>query len=118
LFTFRFLSRPEFGDIAVSYHYKQANNILASIWGMISVGSLPIIRKSEVSDVISFVTRAVIEDQRTLSALKYINGWKDLENVIAKNGTAQATMELRSLDWLEEHGAYLPDHIDMYCIIW
>jgi len=93
-----------FGDIAVSTNYAESNGLLASIWALTSVGDEPVLEKDEVFDVMSFAKKNIVNDPRTLSALQKVNTWQDLERVVFRNGTALATMDLRSLEWLEEHG--------------
>lgn len=102
MFPFRFVAREgEFGAIAISESYATSDNILSSIWSLTSLDS-----EDKVSDMISMVKSTVVKDARTLSALSPIHSSEDLEKAVSRNGTALATMELRSLEWLEENGKF------------
>lgn len=100
VFPCRFVAREgEFGAIAISESYAASDNILSSIWSLASLNS-----EDKVSDMISMVKSTVVKDARSLSALSSIHSSEDLEKAVSRNGTALATMELRSLQWLEENG--------------
>ncbi len=87
----------------MSTNYDESNSLLASIWAL----SLTVLQKHEIDDVLSFTKKKLLKDPRTLSALKDINDQKDLDRVYTKNGTALASMDFRSLEWLEEFGKFL-----------
>jgi hypothetical protein len=78
--------------------------MLAAVWALSSAGGKEVFEKDEVTDIISFVKTKLVQEPRTRSALQNVSTWADLEQVVARNGTALATMELRSLEWFEEHG--------------
>ena len=42
--------------------------------------------------------------RRTLGALAAVQTYGDLEQVVERNGTAEATVEAKSQEWLEENG--------------
>lgn len=78
--------------------------MLAAIWALSSMGGKAVFEKDEVFDVISFAKTKLVQEPRTRNALKTVSTWDDLQRVVARNGTALATMELRSEEWFEEHG--------------
>lgn len=102
----RFYARTEFGDIAVSTNYADSNRMLAAVYALSSAGGKEVFEKDQVTDIISFVKTKLVQEPRTRSALQNVITWDDLERVVVRNGTALATMELRSLEWFEEHGKY------------
>lgn len=44
------------------------------------------------------------DHHRTRMALEPIQSMDDIRHILGRNGTAQATVEARSADWLEENG--------------
>jgi len=104
-----FLNRPEFHDVAVSYNYEESNTLLASVWGLMQADGLSL-KRNEVEGMLSLFRKRFIKDKRTLSALSRVSRIEDIERVVTRNGTAQAEMKLRSLEWLEENGQCM-DHI-------
>jgi hypothetical protein len=49
-------------------------------------------------------------NKRTMSALKQVTTLAELGHVMERNGTAEATVERRSTEWLEENG-FCQDHL-------
>jgi thymidine kinase len=62
---------------------------------------------SATIDLVHSVKESVVKGHRTRMALSTIDSMEDIAHVIERNGTAQATMQVRSQAWLEENGKYL-----------
>ena len=99
----RFTSRTIFRDVALAEHYNQANSLLSSIWSLISVDGTEF---SEIQgqDMLKLAKSNLVHEHRTKMALRSITSLDDIQHVINLNGTAQTTVEQRSMDWFEKHG--------------
>lgn len=99
----RFTSRTIFKDVALAEHYNQANSLLSSIWSLTSVEGTEF---SEIQgqDMLKLAKANLVHEHRTKMALRSITSLDDIQHVINRNGTAQTTVEQRSLDWFEKHG--------------
>lgn len=99
----RFRDRPEFGEMALSDNYKEANRLMASLSAAVAMSDLT---DSAVQELIEVVRTRVVATTRTKNALTSIKTREDLVNILLRNGTAQSQMEIRSLEWLEENGMF------------
>ena len=100
---FRFMTRPAFADLAMSEHFSQANNIIASIWSMISIPNVGI-TGIQGEDLLELAKLSVVKEHRTKMALRSVRTIEDIAHAVNRNGTAQFTVQPRSLEWFEEHG--------------
>ena len=98
---YRFKDRPEFSDIALSYNYRSANMLVASLWALHSSWD---ISTTAVEDLMKFAKSSLYSDTRMHSALRGIDTLPEIEKVLHRNGTAQVEMEVRSVEWLEANG--------------
>jgi len=53
----------------------------------------------------SLVKKNLLISEKEKTSLSLVNTFEDLKNVVEKNGTAEMTVETRSLEWLKENGA-------------
>jgi len=104
-----FMTRPAFADLAMSEHFSQANNIIASIWSMISIPNVGI-TGIQGEDLLELAKLSVVKEHRTKMALRSVRTIEDIAHAVNRNGTAQFTVQPRSLEWFEEHGQCI-DHI-------
>jgi hypothetical protein len=76
--------------------------MLASVWSTSQLQEA----KLDNQQTIGFlnVIKESVVGSRTRSALDTIQSFSDLQTAIDRNGTAEATMEVRSPEWFEEHG--------------
>lgn len=81
-------------------HFVEANRLVASVSELERLG----VTGSQTEDLIRVVNESVVTQHRTRMALKRITSVDQVRDVIARNGTAQATTELRTPEWFEEHG--------------
>jgi hypothetical protein len=106
-----FRHRPIFKDVPLAESFRRANHVVASIWAFISIN-----RVNEAAFLSEALLRQVRNnfvdeiDLRTATVLRNINTIEDLQRIIARSGTAEATVEARSDDWLARNG-YCLDHI-------
>ena len=103
--------RPGFKSVPLSENFERANYVVASFWALLM--------NTRVNNMTTFVTQLLrviresfvdILDLRTGSVLKDINALKDLQHIMARSGTAEASVQVRSDDWLS-HNGYCLDHI-------
>lgn len=105
-----FRGRSEYAEIPLSDNYKDANEILASIWAFVSTAYI-LDDENSISRLLSLMTHFVEKDNvRTKSAIDTVRTLDDLRHVVARNGTAEATVAPRSQQWLETNG-YCQDHL-------
>lgn len=106
-----FRYRPNLKDVPLSENFRRANFVVASIWTFLSI--------NQVDDAIIFfasllsiIKERFVEktDARTSSVFKGINVIQDFYQIIERGGTAEATVQVRSEDWLARNG-YCLDHI-------
>lgn len=106
-----FRHRAKFANVPQLENFMQANAILASVLALLHTGA---IEKDEsfVANFLSLIRDHFVEteNKRTLSALSAVQTLDDLRHVLTRNGTAEATVEARSQEWLEANG-YCQDHI-------
>jgi hypothetical protein len=97
----RFLGRKEYNDVPMREHFEEANDILAAVWSMAFLDGASINEDDDATLLRVIREHLVSRDRhRTRSAL----GAVDLQHIVARNGTAQATVGSRSPEWLEENG--------------
>lgn len=102
--------RPYLTGVPRSINYKGANSIVASVHGL-TFGEEPALDTEEqVSDLLAIARDGIVLHQRTKTIINTIQTLNDVKRIVAVNGTAEATSEKRSLEWLEENGQCL-DHI-------
>lgn len=65
---------------------------------------------SASNDLLDLVRNSIISEYRTYVAMEKIETHAQIEEVIARNGTAQFSVELRSQEWFEKHGQCM-DHV-------
>ena len=56
--------------------------------------------------LLNLTRQRLVRDVRTQTALSSINSVQDIARVMERNGTALATIEPKSTDWLEKHGEF------------
>ena len=101
----RFASRDSFADVPLPSNWKESNAVLASIW------SLSRLQRAELNtyqtmQFLDIVKNTVIDKHRTRMALESVYSIDDLKRVIARNGAAASTMEIKTQEWFDEHGRY------------
>ena len=87
----------------MSYNYRRANEIVASIAGL-SAEPNPTLNEEQVEDILHIIKEDLIMDDRTEVLFNSLSTLKDIQRVLAKNGTAESTSEKRTIEWLEENG--------------
>ena len=103
--------RPGFKYVPLTENFERANYLVASVWAFLLSS-----RVNNMTIVVASLLRAIREsfvdniDVRTASVLNDINTFEDLEDIMAGGGTAKATVQVRSHDWLSNNGHCL-DHI-------
>lgn len=104
-----FRSRKHLGSVPLSANYLEANRIVASLMSLtFTEGSS--LSGEELTALLDLVKTSVVEQEKTSVVLASIKTPEDLRQIMSKNGTAEATVEKKSLEWLEENG-YCTDHI-------
>ena len=102
--VFRFRERAQFSDVPLEANYKEANNVVSSIWQLSNIeGGLD---EQETEHLLKTAQSSFVSGHRSRMALNPIDSFAELAHVLNRNGTAQATMERRSQEWFDEHGAY------------
>jgi hypothetical protein len=100
---FRFLGRPAFDDVPLTEDWHVANLILSSMWSLSNLEGAQLSDK-QILELLKVVKERVVDRHRTKMALETVTSIADLNHVLERNGTAQATMEVRTPEWLEEQG--------------
>ena len=104
-----FSSRAYLGKVPLSSNYLEANEIVASLVSM-SDGPDAGLDEGSATDLLNIVKENIIEEERTRGVLSAYEAFQGTERVIKRNGTAEATTENMSPEWLEENG-YCTDNI-------
>jgi hypothetical protein len=103
----RFLGRKEYNDVPMREHFEEANDILAAVWSMAFLDGASI-NEDDAATLLRVTREHLISRDRhrhrTRSALEAVTSLNDLQHIVARNGTAQATVGPRSPEWLEENG--------------
>jgi hypothetical protein len=101
----RFLKRAQFEDVPLKIHFKEANEIVAAVWSLVTLEGASL-KERDVPAFLKLIRDRLVDrdSPRTRSALAPINNLDDLRHVVERNGTALATVTARSPAWLEEHG--------------
>ena len=101
----RFRRRKQFADVPLKMNFKEGDEILAAVWSLVTLEGASL-KERDVPAFLNVIRdRLVHRDRpRTRSALAPINNLDDLRHIVARNGTAQATVAARSTAWLEENG--------------
>jgi hypothetical protein len=89
--------------------YDCVDEIVGSVWSLLNTEGASI-DPDTVQDLMATLTNSFVHDIRTQVALKNVADMKGLQHVVARNGTAKATVERRSQEWFDENG-YCLDHI-------
>ncbi len=76
--------------------------MLASVWSTSQLDGAKLDEKQTIA-LLNVIKQTIVRT-RTRSALDTIQSFSDLQLAIERNGTAEATMEVRSPEWFEEHG--------------
>ena len=76
--------------------------MLASVWSISQLEEAKL--DSEQTIALLNVIKQSVVGTRTRTALDTIQSFSDLQLAIERNGTAEATMDVRSPEWFEEHG--------------
>lgn len=111
-----FSSRSYLGAIPLSANYNEANQIVASLVSTTREGDAnahgaPGLDADSATDFLSIVKDDVISNGRTKKVLEPYASYQDVRTrILGRNGTAEATTENKSQDWLEENG-YCIDNI-------
>ena len=110
-----FSARSYLGMIPLSANYKEANRIVASLVSSTKEGNAlvdaPGLDADSASEFLSIVKDDVVSNARTRKVLDPYIDYQDVETtVLGRNGTAEATTENKSQEWLEENG-YCIDNI-------
>lgn len=107
-----FSSRSYLGVIPLSANYKEANRIVASLVSATKEGNdAPGLDAESASEFLSIIKRDIISNARTRKILDPYVDYSDVSTrVLGRNGTAEATTENKSQEWLEQNG-YCIDNI-------
>ena len=76
--------------------------MIASVWSTSQLEEAKL--DSEQTIALLNVIKQSVVGTRTRAALDTIQSFSDLQLAIERNGTAEATMQIRSPEWFEEHG--------------
>lgn len=101
----RFLTRDDFADVPLKINWEEANTVLASIWSMSRLQRAEL-DAHQTMKFLDLVKNTLIDKHRTLMALESVGSIDDLRRVVARNGAAAATMEIRTQEWFDEHGRF------------
>ena len=104
----RFLRRKGFEGVHLSKNFRQGDHILALLWSMYTLEGASL-QKDTVEEVIQIFQNHVVQGLRTQNVLAAFKSFDDIQHVIKRNGTAMATIEPRSDEWLEKNGT-------LYCL--
>lgn len=99
----RFLQRKDFDGMPLKDNFHQADNIIALLWSMLTLEGASL-QKHHLKLLLEFFQRYLVQNRRTRTALSAIESFEDIQRVFDRNGTAMATIEPRSNDWLEDNG--------------
>ena len=110
-----FSSRSYLGVIPLSANYKEANRIVASLVSATKDGNAhndaPGLDAESASEFLSIIKGDIISNARTRKVLDPYVDYSDVSTrVLERNGTAEATTENKSQEWLEQNG-YCIDNI-------
>lgn len=108
IFSQRFRSRDQFKGIPLKDDFDRANKIIASVWSLTQTEGASV-GESDVAKLLNVTRSRLVQMVRTQSALEHIQSIDDLQSIMELNGTAQATVERRTPEWLEANGAYLDE---------
>jgi hypothetical protein len=105
LLLLRFLGRKEYNDVPMRQHFEEANDVLAAVWSMAFLDGASI-NEADTATLLRVIREHLVsrDRHRTQSALGAVTSFGDLKHIVARNGTAQATVGPRSPEWLEENG--------------
>lgn len=101
----RFVSRDDFADVPVGINWMESNTVLASLWSLSQLQNAEL-GIDQTMAFLDLVKETVVDKHRTRMALESVGSIDDLRRVIERNGTAAATMEIRTQEWFDEHGRY------------
>ena len=76
---------------------------MASLWSMSQLENAGL-GDAQAMVLLNVITKSVVDKHRTRIALETVGSIFDLARVVGRNGTAQATTEVRTSEWFEEHG--------------
>ena len=112
---FRFLQREDFNDVPLKENFHQADQIIALLWSMLTLEGASL-QRHHLTRLLEFFQRYLVQNRRTRTALLAMESLEDIQRVFDRNGTAMATIEPRSNDWLEDNGMvnyilYLPSRL-------
>jgi hypothetical protein len=102
------MQRREFNDVPLKRNFKEADVILASIWSMLGLDGSSL-RIEAVNGLLQIIRDQIVraDRHRTRMALAAIQTFDDLARVIDRNGTAEATVEAKTSEWLDNNGALI-----------
>lgn len=106
-----FRVRDQFADVPLLENFREANGIVASVWALLATGNFSN-EEEFISTYLPLMQDHFVDksNKRTMSALKQVTTLAELGHVMERNGTAEATVERRSTEWLEENG-FCQDHL-------
>ena len=107
LFPCRFVHRPKFRDVPLKENFNITDDILASVWAMSSIDGASI-QSNGTEKLLQVIRESVVpaDHYRTRTAVGAVKTLEDLSHVLNRNGSAAATVEAKSAEWLEENGTY------------
>uniref|UniRef100_A0A7S4JNF3 SET domain-containing protein n=1 Tax=Odontella aurita TaxID=265563 RepID=A0A7S4JNF3_9STRA len=104
-----FQERSYLGKVPLSAHYAEANGVIASLASLQSTDD-DALNDREMGQLLEIIKDGVVHNERTRVVLSNLKTAGDIRNILFKNGTAEATTENRSDEWLKTNG-YCTDHI-------
>jgi hypothetical protein len=102
----RWLGRPQFAEVPMKKNFDEAGGILASVWSLLASIEAAAIKEKDISTLLRLIRDRLIDPTliRTKSALNGVQSIDDLQHAFGRNGTARATVQARSPEWLDENG--------------
>lgn len=106
-----FRVRSEFDSVPLKQNFAEADAILSSVWSMASINGHPI-DNTTVPKLLNLTSNYFLENtnERTRRALDAVQTLEEIGRIVERNGTAKATVDVKSQEWLERNG-YCQDHL-------
>lgn len=104
-----FNRRAHLKHVPLKANYLEANRVVASLFSLSSKKDSGI-EAGKIAELLQLVKSDIVDNKKTKQVLESLQSVEDLRLVMSRNGTAEATTERKSPEWLEKNG-YCTDHV-------
>eukprot|EP00539_Tryblionella_compressa_P012070 CAMPEP_0178807154 /NCGR_PEP_ID=MMETSP0745-20121128/16764_1 /TAXON_ID=913974 /ORGANISM="Nitzschia punctata, Strain CCMP561" /LENGTH=1120 /DNA_ID=CAMNT_0020467107 /DNA_START=31 /DNA_END=3391 /DNA_ORIENTATION=- len=103
------LKQRGFNGVPLHKNFKQADQIVESVWSLLNLDGASL-QVNSVQSLLQTIHDHFVDENGTKSLLKNIQTLDSLNKVIARGGSARATVIPRTQEWLDTNG-YCLDHL-------